>query len=128
VLEFHRIQDRVAAEVVQAYVRLRSAAARETDAEAELKDAIESADKNLEGLSQSRSNGNVLSLVVRPQEVVASFQALAQAYADYYGAIADYDRSQFRLYHALGHPAQAVANHEFSAASPPPPPAPAPGR
>jgi hypothetical protein len=36
-------------------------------------------------------------------------QALAQAYNDYYGAVADYDRSQFRLYRALGHPAQALA-------------------
>jgi hypothetical protein len=43
--------------------------------------------------------------------VVAAVGALAQAYVDYYGAIADYDRAQFRLYHALGHPAQALAEH-----------------
>ena len=40
---------------------------------------------------------------------MAAVQALAQAYSDYYGAVADYDRAQFRLYHALGHPAQALA-------------------
>jgi outer membrane protein TolC len=120
VLQLSRIQDRVAAEVVQAYAGVRSATVRVTESEAELKDAVESADKNLEGLSQTRSVGNVVMLVVRPQEVVASFQALAQAYADYYGAIADYDRAQFRLYHALGHPAQAVANHELTAEPPAP--------
>ena len=40
--------------------------------------------------------------------MVAAIQALGQAYGDYYGAVADYNRSQFRLYHALGHPAQLV--------------------
>jgi hypothetical protein len=53
---------------------------------------------------------------------VASLQGLAQAYADYYGAIADYDRAQFRLYHALGHPAQADANHQLTATPAPPMP------
>ncbi len=122
VLELSRLQDRVAAEVVQADAGVRSATIRQAEAEAELKDAIDSADKNLEGLRQTRSVGNVVVLVVRPQEAVASLQALAQAYSDYYGAIADYDRAQFRLYHALGHPAQAVANHQLTATPPPPMP------
>ena len=46
--------------------------------------------------------------MIRPQEVGAAIGALAQAYVDYYGAVADYNRAQFRLYHALGHPAQMV--------------------
>jgi hypothetical protein len=50
----------------------------------------------------------VLILVIRPQEAVAAIQALGQAYADFYPAVADYDRAPFRLYHALGHPAQVV--------------------
>jgi hypothetical protein len=122
VLELSRLQDRVAAEVVKADAGVRSATIRQTEAEAELKDAVDSADKNLEGLRQTRSVGNMVVLVVRPQEAVASLQALAQAYADYYGAIADYDRAQFRLYHALGHPAQAVANHQLTATPAPPTP------
>jgi outer membrane protein TolC len=85
VLEQFRTQDRIAREVAQAYAQAKSAAARLTDAEAELKDAIESADKNVEGLSQTKSIGNVVIPIVRPQEAVASFQALAQAYSDYYG-------------------------------------------
>jgi hypothetical protein len=50
----------------------------------------------------------VLLLVIRPQEVVAANQALQQALNDYYGAVADYDRAQFRLHRALGRPPQAV--------------------
>ncbi len=78
---------------------------------------------NVAGLSQTRSAGNLLIPVIRPQEAVASFQALAQAYADYYGAVADYDRAQFALYHALGHPAQAVATQDLAPPAPAPPPA-----
>ena len=108
VLELFRTQDRVAAEVAQASAQARSAEARLGDAEAELRDAVESADKNMEGLRQT-GTGAALTTLVRPQEVVAAIQALAQAYPDYDAAVADYDRAQFRLYHALGNPAQALA-------------------
>jgi hypothetical protein len=54
----------------------------------------------------------VKQTLVRPQEVVVSIQALAQAYSDYYGAVADYDRAQFRLYRALGQPAQLVSGQD----------------
>ena len=109
VLDLFRIQDRVAAEVVQAYAQAQSAASRVADAEREVKDAIDSANKNLAGLGQTNKVGNVLIPVIRPQEVLAAVQALALAYTEYYGAIADYDRAQFRLYRALGHPAQLLS-------------------
>lgn len=109
ILELFRIQDQVAADVVQSISLAQSAAGRMKEAEAELRDAVESAEKNLSGVSQTkRLTGNLLILVIRPQEVVAAIQSLGQAYGDYYGAIADYNRSQFRLYRALGHPAQTV--------------------
>jgi outer membrane protein TolC len=107
-LELLQIQDRVAADVVEAHAQLQEAAARIVDAEAGLKDAKESADKNLEGLNQTRRVGEVLLLIIRPQEVVAANQALQQALNDYYGAVADYDRAQFRLHRALGRPPQAI--------------------
>jgi outer membrane protein TolC len=113
VLELFRTQDRVAAEVAQAHAQARSAAARLGQSEAELRDAVESADKNLEGLRQT-GTGAALTTLVRPQEVVAAVQALAQAYADYDAAVADYDRAQFRLYHALGNPAQALAGRDLA--------------
>jgi outer membrane protein TolC len=111
VLDLLRVQDRVAAEVVQAHAQLQSAAVRLADAESGLKEAAESARKNLEVFGRTVPAGAALILVIRPQEVVAAVQALAQAYSDYFGAVADYDRSQFRLYHALGRPAQEVADH-----------------
>lgn len=112
VLELFRLQDRIAAEVAQAHAQLESAAARVGEAETGLRDAIESAKANYEGMAQTKKTGAgpeaLLLPVIRPQEAVASVQALAQAYADYYGATSDYNRAQFRLYRALGSPAQAV--------------------
>jgi outer membrane protein TolC len=132
-LELFRVQDRVAAEVTQAHAQVRSAAARLKDAETGLKAAAESANKNLLGMAETKEAGDVVLLVIRPQEVVAAVQALAQAYADYYGAVADYDRAQFRLYRALGQPAGWLNGQGCPAAgAPPEPPGPAspphPGR
>jgi outer membrane protein TolC len=111
-LDFIRIRDQVAAEVAQAYAQARAAANSLGEAEVELRNAVESYKRNLEGLNQTQRNaGKIVRLVVRPQEVAAAVQALAQAYADNYGAVGDYDRARFRLYHALGHPAQLVTGN-----------------
>lgn len=109
VVNFYRIQDRVAAEVVQAYALAQTAAGRAREAETELSQAQESVRQNLLGMEQTSTvNGKVILLVVRPQEVVAAIEALYQAYVDFYGAAADCNRAQFQLYHALGRPAQAL--------------------
>jgi outer membrane protein TolC len=119
VLELLRIQDRVAAEVVQAFSVARSAAERMEMAQRELKNAVESVEQNLKGLGQTkRLEGNLLILIIRPQEVVAAIEALSQAYNDYYGAVADYNRNQFRLHRALGRPAQALAEQGADCAGP----------
>ncbi|HLJ92062.1 MAG TPA: TolC family protein [Gemmataceae bacterium] len=107
-LELFRIQDLIASDVAQAYAQAQSAMARVVQAERGLKNAVDSAEKNLEGLSQTRSAGNLILLVVRPQEAVASVQALSRAYNRYYGAVADFNRAQFRLYRAIGQPAQLL--------------------
>ena len=118
VLELFGIQDRVAKEVAEAYAQAQSAAARIVKAERGLKNAAESAEKNFAGLGQTKTAGGtapaskVIVLVIRPQEVVAAVQALAQAYGDYYGAVNDYNRAQFRLYRALGQPAQLLTGQE----------------
>lgn len=118
-LELFRTQDQVAAEVAKAFAQAESATDRVAEAANELKYAAESAARNFEGLGQIRRAGEMNILVVRPQEVVAAVQALAQAYNDYYGSVADYNRAQFRLYRALGHPAQLVAPE--GTIRPPPP-------
>jgi outer membrane protein TolC len=108
VAELFRLQDRVAAEVAQAYARSQEAARRTEIAERGARLAADSADKNLAALGQVRRVGEVNQLVVRPLEAVAAVQALAQAYTDYYTAVADYNRAQFQLYRALGHPGQCL--------------------
>jgi hypothetical protein len=106
-LDLVRLQDQVAAEAAQVYAQAQSAASRLGKSENALRNAVESANKNFEGLGQTKTaGGKAIILVIRPQEVVAAIQALAQAYNDYYGAVADHNRAQFRLYRALGQPAQ----------------------
>jgi hypothetical protein len=77
-------------------------------AEEAVRNAVETAEKNLQGLGQTKRAGEQLVLVFRPQEAVAAVAALDQAYRDYYSAVADANRAHFALYRALGHPAQAI--------------------
>ena len=107
-LELFRTQDRIAAEVATAFDQAQSADTRLAEAEIELRSAVDSVEKNFEGLEQTKRAGNVILLVIRPQEAVAAVQALAQAYVDYYATVGDYNRAQFRLYRALGQPTAAV--------------------
>jgi outer membrane protein TolC len=109
--ELFRMQDRVAAEVVQAYSQAQTAQGRIGEAEAELKDAQTLVRENLAALGQTQrlGEGGPIQLVVRPLEVVAAVQMLQQAYTDFYLSINDYNRAQFQLYRALGNPAQALA-------------------
>jgi hypothetical protein len=108
-LQLFQLQDRIAAEVIQAHAQAQEAQARWQQAEEGLTFAADSLEKNFEGLSQTRRAGDVVLLVIRPQEALAAVQALAQAYNDYYAAAADHAIAQFRLYRALGRPAQGLA-------------------
>jgi outer membrane protein TolC len=126
VIELFRVQDRVAAEVAQAFAQAQLAARRVAVAERGVSLALDSVEKNLTGLSQTRRVGEMVQLVVRPQEAVAAVQALAQAYTDYFAAIGDANRAQFRLYRAIGQPAQCVPWAEPTTADHPPDALPAP--
>jgi len=108
-IELLRTQDRVAAEVAQSLARAQRAAYRLKEAEVEVQNAVESADKNLQGLGQTRRVGEQITLVFRPQEAAAAIAALDQAYRDYYSAVADGNRAQFALYRALGHPVASLS-------------------
>jgi outer membrane protein TolC len=108
-VELFRVQDQVAADVTQAHAQVVAAAVRVGRAEAGLKAALASYQGNLKGLSETVRAGELLQLVNRPQEVVAALQQLQQAYINYYTSTNDYNRAQFRLYRALGYPAQGLA-------------------
>ena len=71
VIDLYRIQDRVAAEVAQAYAQAQLAARRLEVTEKGLRSATQSADKNLVALGQTKGAGDLTVLLVRPQEVVA---------------------------------------------------------
>src|SRR5262249_41077703 len=108
-VELFRIQDQVAEEVAQSHAQVRAAAVRVGRAEAEVKSALASYQGNLRGLSETVRAGQLLVLVNRPQEAVSALQQLQQAYINYYTSANDYNRAQFRLFRALGYPAQRLA-------------------
>ena len=108
-VEFYRIQDMVAAEVVRTHAELVAAAVRVKQSEAGVQQAQISYAGNVKGLSETTRFADILVLVNRPQEVVAALQQLGQAYDNYFTSINDYNRAQFRLYRALGYPANILA-------------------
>ncbi len=64
---------------------------------------------NFEGLQQTQRFGDVLVLINRPQEVVFALQLLKVAVDEYFTTVAEYNRAQFALFHALGYPANELA-------------------
>jgi outer membrane protein TolC len=121
-IELTRTLYRVKSELSQALARLQTARLRIVQTEEELRQAIESADKNFIGLREtSRPAGELLRLIVRPQEVVAAIMALNNAYDEYSGSIREYNAAQFEVYRALGQPAQWVTCQNTPAPTAPAP-------
>ncbi len=109
-IELFRIQDMVAADVTRALARVQSAAARVFLADRALRTGIITVNGNFEGLTQISRFGDVLVLVNRPQEAVYALQLLNVAFDEYFTTVAEYNRAQFELFHALGYPAQEVTS------------------
>ena len=110
-IELTRIIYRVRSEVSQADARLQTARIRTVETEEEVRQSVESADKNFIGLRETaRPAGELLRLVVRPQEVVQAIEAMNVAYQQYALAVNDYNTAQFEVYRALGQPAQLVTS------------------
>lgn len=108
-IELFRVQDQIAAEVVEAHASLESARVRMDEAERGLRRALITYEANLRGLGETTRVGDLLVLVYRPQEVVVALQNLQAAYTRYFLTVADYNRAQFRLFHDLGYPSQGLA-------------------
>jgi outer membrane protein TolC len=109
IIEFLRTQDMVAADVTRAQARVQSAAARVIQADRSLRTGIITFNGTFEGLRQTSRFGDVLVLVNRPQEAVFALQLLKVAFDEYFTTVAEYNRGQFELFHALGYPAREVA-------------------
>jgi outer membrane protein TolC len=108
-VELFRVQDRVAAEVVQAHARVQSATIRIARSETEVQQAHITFANNLRAVSETIRFGDRLMLVNRPLEVVDALRQVTRAYENYYTSVGDYNRAQFQLYRAMGYPADVVA-------------------
>jgi hypothetical protein len=108
IVEFLRVQDGVAADVTRAQARLQSAAARVAQADRALRTGIITFNKSYEGLAQTMRFGDVLVLVNRPQEVVYALQLMEVAFDEYFTTVAEYNRAEFFMFHALGYPAREI--------------------
>jgi hypothetical protein len=108
IIELRKTQDRVAAEVTEVQAMLQSAAARVSQAERNLRASTIAFNGNLEGLGQTTRFGDVLVLVFRPQEVVYALSRLKTALDEYFTTVAEYNRAQFLMFHALGYPASEI--------------------
>jgi hypothetical protein len=108
VIDFFRIQDMVAAEVTMAQADLQSAAARVLQAERALRTGVATFNGNFEGLQHTTRFGDVLVLINRPQEVVFALQLMKTAFDEFFTTVAEYNKAQFELFHALGYPAREL--------------------
>jgi hypothetical protein len=109
IVDLQRAQDTVAEEVNEAYARLESAAPRVLQAERAVRTGLITLNGAVEGLSQTSRFGDVLVLISRPQEAIISLELLKRAFDEYFTTVAEYNRAQFELFHALGYPAYEVA-------------------
>jgi outer membrane protein TolC len=99
-LELMKIQDRVAAEVVQSAKGRIAASRRLQQAGQALPEAQASLALNMTSIRR----GAGLPGATRPIEVLQPIQALAQARSDYLAAVLAYNRAEFRLHRAIGAP------------------------
>ena len=109
IIDLRRTQDTVAGEVTRAQARVQSAAVRVLQADRALRSGIITFNGQIEGLGETRRFGDVLVLTYRPQEAVYSLQLLNTAFVEYFTTVAEYNRAQFELFHALGYPAQKLS-------------------
>jgi outer membrane protein TolC len=111
-LGFLKVQDRVAAEVVQAE-KARIAARRQLE---RMKETTAAAVRSVNlNLATIRRAAGLPVAATRPIEVLQPIQALAQARTEYLDAVIDYNVAQFRLEHALGRPPVAGSIEEPAA-------------
>jgi outer membrane protein TolC len=108
ITELYRAQDMVAADVNRALARVQSAAARVQQADRALRAGIITFNGQLEGLGQIKRFANTLVLINRPQEAVYALQQLNITFGEYFSTVAEYNRAQFDLFHALGYPAREM--------------------
>jgi hypothetical protein len=109
IVDLFEAQDMVAADVTRALARVQSAALRVVQADRALRTGLITFNGTIEGLKETSRFGNVLVLIVRPQEAVFALDLLRVAFEEYFTTVAEYNKAQFELFHAMGYPAREVA-------------------
>lgn len=109
IVKLFKKQDDVAQEINAAQAKVQLAAVRVLQADRSLREAIVTYEGNYEGLAQTTRFENVLFQVYRPQEAVKALERLMESYDQYFLTVAEYNKAQFELYHAVGYPAAEVA-------------------
>jgi outer membrane protein TolC len=109
IIDLFDAQDKVVEEVNTAHADLQSAAVRVYQAERALRTGIITFNGTVEGLEQTSRFGDLLVLITRPQEAVYALQLLKRAFDEYFTTVAEYNRAQFEMFHALGYPALEIA-------------------
>jgi outer membrane protein TolC len=108
-VELCRLQDQVAGDVARAHAQLQSATTRIGQTETGLVEAQAAYAASLKGLGQVIQVGEAKVQLERTLDVISSIQSLARAYDSYFGSVNDYNIAQFRLFRALGYPADLLA-------------------
>jgi outer membrane protein TolC len=108
-IDLRRTQDMVAGDVTRAQARVQSATSRVLQADRALRTGLITFNGQIEGLGETRRFGDVLALTYRPQEAIYSLKLLNTALDEYFTTVAEYNRAQFELFHALGYPAREIA-------------------
>jgi outer membrane protein TolC len=114
-LELLKVQDRVAADVASAHRQLLANTRRRIAAAKAIPDAQDSVRQNFEAIRQ----GAGLSTGIRAIETLQPIQALAQAETDLLEAHIAENRSQIRLYYAIGQPLARAAAPLLNSPKPP---------
>jgi outer membrane protein TolC len=108
-LDLFRIQDQVAGDIARAHAQVESAASRVGKAERGLSEAQAAYMGGIQHLGEVIPLGDAKVVLDRTLDVVSSIQALSRAYDNYFGSINDLNIAQFRLYRALGYPADMLS-------------------
>jgi outer membrane protein TolC len=117
-IELSRLEDMVAADVVRAHASLKTALIRSDIAATGLQEAQETYTGAVEELGNITTAGDVKILKRRTFEVIDALRALLRAYDNYFISVNDYNRAQFRLYRALGYPADCLTGQQLGAEVP----------
>jgi outer membrane protein TolC len=105
-LQFCKITDTIASEVVRAEKARLASKRQMARSEVAVPEAIRSLELNFLTI---REAAGLPVPATRPIEVLQPIQALAQARSEYLDSVIDYNTAHFRLYHALGRPPMELA-------------------